>query len=319
MLFRSVFDEDGRNPFQFETLHHYQQQNAELLAMPDVFPDRFFHNFATGESKMTAEAGQTSTKSSIVNSKLNNDNTSQVNTNPSVIHSAITAALGPNNSPVQPYQTPHVQAFASVPFQPDQSSLECQTRLPLQQQVPFHKPTTSTSTSLASSLSTSCFETNPTAYFVDEPLLRRCSGFRWLRISGRTKQSVVNPIINTSRILQATMNSSHDITMAPDEPNDRSTKPQATFHEAQSVHQVSPSSDAVASLTVSASTQSASTPNESNVDTAAAVAADSKNVTIAAAVPTMSTTDSSRKHIIDPGLSRQSPHQPKRNPYQQPS
>ena len=33
----------------------------------------FSHNFATGESEMTAEAGQTSTKISIVNNNLNND------------------------------------------------------------------------------------------------------------------------------------------------------------------------------------------------------------------------------------------------------
>ena len=52
---------------------------------------------------MTAEAGQTSTKNSIVNSKLNNDNTSQVDSNTSDNHGAITADLGSNNSPVQPY------------------------------------------------------------------------------------------------------------------------------------------------------------------------------------------------------------------------
>ena len=36
-----IFDEDGRNPFQFGTLFKYQQESPELLAMPDIFPDRF--------------------------------------------------------------------------------------------------------------------------------------------------------------------------------------------------------------------------------------------------------------------------------------
>ena len=36
-----VFDDDGRLPFQFDTLQTYQEKSPELLAMPEVFPDRF--------------------------------------------------------------------------------------------------------------------------------------------------------------------------------------------------------------------------------------------------------------------------------------
>ena len=36
-----VFDEDGRVPFQFPSLQHYQEKSAELQSMPQVFPDRF--------------------------------------------------------------------------------------------------------------------------------------------------------------------------------------------------------------------------------------------------------------------------------------
>jgi transposase InsO family protein len=43
-----VFDDEGRVPFQFSTLAEYQAKSAELMALPDVFPDRFarrvFHN-----------------------------------------------------------------------------------------------------------------------------------------------------------------------------------------------------------------------------------------------------------------------------------
>ena len=36
-----VFDEQGRVPFQFKTLEECQGRSDELLAMPEVFPDRF--------------------------------------------------------------------------------------------------------------------------------------------------------------------------------------------------------------------------------------------------------------------------------------
>ncbi len=36
-----VFDDKGRLPFQFDTLHDYQNGCAELQSMPNIFPDRF--------------------------------------------------------------------------------------------------------------------------------------------------------------------------------------------------------------------------------------------------------------------------------------
>ena len=36
-----VFDAEGRLPFQFETLAEYQAKRKELLALPEVYPDRF--------------------------------------------------------------------------------------------------------------------------------------------------------------------------------------------------------------------------------------------------------------------------------------
>ena len=36
-----MFDKEGRLPFQFETLAEYQAKSKELLALPEVYPDRF--------------------------------------------------------------------------------------------------------------------------------------------------------------------------------------------------------------------------------------------------------------------------------------
>ena len=50
-LFHSKFDPQGRHPFHFATIHHYQQQDEKLLALPNDNPKHFFFQ-TLGEHKI---------------------------------------------------------------------------------------------------------------------------------------------------------------------------------------------------------------------------------------------------------------------------
>ena len=150
---------------------------------------------------MTAEAGQTSTKNSIVNNKLNNAIASIAN---SIVSSTSSAPLLSGSS-LRTVTTTEDQAEASVhrsPLQPVESVQQVLRSEPetFDTSIPLDTYTTSHQQAL--------FRTHPTGYFVDDSTLSQCNSFRRIRFSGPQQTSAVNPPVDVANILHAIMPSS---------------------------------------------------------------------------------------------------------------